>query len=133
MHDLIERDPVAGGREAVEKIVNDVRAIIDKISGDAEKIISGVNVEAEVTATKLKAEAKEAADKIRENAAKAAADLIGNIKEGEDPKSAAVTAKKILQQAEKNTAELNWQADESVKALIDRAEAGNGPLFGVQL
>ena len=33
LHDLIKRDPAAGGREAAEKIVNDVRAITDKISG----------------------------------------------------------------------------------------------------
>ncbi|MEE9317303.1 MAG: hypothetical protein V3U48_03325, partial [Rhodospirillales bacterium] len=123
VHDLIKRDPAAGGREAVEKIVNDVRAVTDKISEDAEKIISGVNVAAKVTATKLKAEAKEAADTIRKNATKAAADLIGNVKEGEDPKKAAVIAKKILQQAVKNTAELNRQADECVKELIDQAEA----------
>ena len=123
VHDLIKRDPAAGGREAVEKIVNGVRAITGKISEDAEKIISGVNVMAKMTATELKAEAKEAADTIRKNAAKAAADLIRNVKEGEDPKKAAIIAKKILQQAVKNTAELNRQADESVKGLIDQAEA----------
>jgi len=123
LHGLIERDPAAGGREAVDKIIDDVRAITDKISEDAEKIISGVNIEAEVTATKLKAEAKAATDSIRENAAKAASELIGNVKQGEDPKSAAVIAQKILQQAEKNTAELNRRADESVKAMIGQAEA----------
>ena len=122
VHDLIKRDPVAGGREAVDKIIDDVRAITDKIAEDAEKVMADVHVEAEVTATKLKAEAKKAADAIRENAAKAAADLIGNVKEGEDPKSAAVIAKKILQQAEKNTADLNQQADGFIKALTDQAE-----------
>ena len=123
VHGLIERDPAAGGREAVEKIVNNVRAITDKFSEDAEKIISGINVTAKVTATELKAEAKEAADTIRKNATKAAANLIRNVKGGEDSKKAAVSAKKILQQAEKNTAELNRQADKSVKGLIDQAEA----------
>ncbi len=66
VHDLIERDPAAGGRKAVDKIINDVRAITDKISEDAEKVMASVHVEAEVIATKLKAEAKEAAGAIRE-------------------------------------------------------------------
>ena len=65
VHDLIERDPAAGGREAVKKIVNDVRAITDKISEDAEKVMAGIHVEADVMAAKLKAAAKKAADAIR--------------------------------------------------------------------
>ena len=122
VHDLIERDPVAGGREAVNKIIHDVQVITDKISDDVEKGMARVYIEAEMTATKIKAEAKEAASTIREDAAKAAADLIANVKEGEDPKAAAAIAEKIIKQAEKNSADLNRQADETIKALTDQAE-----------
>lgn len=125
LHDDIEQDQEIGEKAAIEKVVKDVHAAARKIAADAERVVDQLNADAKQAADGLKAEAKQAVTGIRKGAAQAASDLISQVEEGADKKTAVLKASKILKDAEQTTVELNRQATVSLDALEKQTEAAS--------
>ena len=120
LQDVVERDPVAGGEAAIEKLIENVQAVTDKITTDTEKSIDRIHAEADSQAIKLTAEAENAVNNIRENVAKAAANLIRESEKGGDTKQAAKTADKIIKEAEDSTARINRRVEMPFARLVNK-------------
>ena len=123
LHDQIEKNPKAGEKMAIQKVVKDVKVAAKNIAAGADRVISQFATESHKVVAELNAEAETAVNSIRKGASQAALDLIGDIQEGADKKMAALAAKDILQKAEQIADELNRQATDTLDTLVKQTDA----------
>ena len=115
-HDLVTQ-------EAMVEFVTDVEAAVAKIVKDTENIVAEIHSEAKAVGEKITAMAATTVANIRKKTTKSAARFLRDIEPGEDKKSTARAAGKILSAASTTSKELKQQAEEAFISIAEKVDA----------
>lgn len=120
LHGVIARQHDPGAQEAMAGLITDVEVATAAIAKNVEGILDEIHSKAETAREKITTGTSASVTCIKQETTKAAARLLRDVEVGEDEKSAARAAGRIIEEASVTSIDLEQRAEKAVTSITEK-------------